>query len=78
MITIVINMGNNKVFRALSSPTRIKILKTLMNKEMHLSGLARQINISVPVTSRHIKILEDVGLINKRVFGNIHLCLYLK
>jgi len=66
-------MSNNKIFRALSSSTRIKILKTLAHKEMHLSGLARELNISVPVTSRHIKILEEVGLINKRIFGNTYL-----
>jgi len=40
---------------------------------MHLSGLARKIGISKPVTSRHVKILEDVGLINKRIFGNTYL-----
>jgi len=66
-------MSNDKIFRALSSPTRIKILKVLTHEEMHLSGLARQLNISVPVTSRHIKILENVGLINKRIFGNTYL-----
>ena len=52
---------------------RINILKTLANNEMHISGLARKIGISVPVTSRHVKILEEVGLINKRIIGNIHL-----
>ncbi len=66
-------MSNIKLFRALSSSTRISILEKLMNKEMHLSGLARELGISVPVTSRHIKILEDVKLINKRVFGNTYL-----
>ncbi len=66
-------MSNNKIFRALSSSTRIKILKTLHNKEMHLSGLARELKISIPVISRHIKILEKVDLINKRVFGNTYL-----
>jgi hypothetical protein len=40
---------------------------------MHLSGLARELKISIPVTSRHIKILEKVGLINKRIFGNTYL-----
>ena len=66
-------MSNNKIFRALSSSTRINILKTLTATEMHLTGLAKEIGISVPVTSRHIKILENVGLINKRVIGNVHL-----
>lgn len=66
-------MDNKKIFRALSCSTRIKILKILSIKEMHVSGLARELKISVPVTSKHIKILENVGLINKRVFGNTHL-----
>ena len=66
-------MDNNKLFRALSSPTRIKIIQKLRNNEMHLSGLARDLGISKPVTSKHIKILEEVGLIDKRIFGNTHL-----
>jgi len=66
-------MSNNKIFRALSSSTRIKILKILLHKEMHLSGLARELKISVPVISRHIKILENVDLINKKVYGNTYL-----
>jgi DNA-binding transcriptional ArsR family regulator len=66
-------MSNDKLFRALSSPTRIKILKILLQEEIHVTGLARKLGISVPVTSRHIKILNEVGLINIRVFGNIYL-----
>lgn len=66
-------MDNSKLFRALSSPTRIKIIQKLRNNEMHLSGLARDLGISKPVTSRHIKILEEVGLIDKRIVGNIYL-----
>ena len=46
-------MSNDELFRALSSSTRIKILKTLTTKEMHLTGLAKEIGISVPVTSRN-------------------------
>lgn len=66
-------MGNNVIFKALSSGTRIKIMKTLINREIHLSGLARELDISIPVISRHIKLLENAGLIKKRIIGNIHL-----
>lgn len=69
----VTNMDNDKMFKALSSETRIKIIKILLNREIHLSGLARELNISVPVMSRHIKLLENVELIKKRVVGNVHL-----
>ena len=68
-------MGNTKLklFKALSSDTRIKIIKTLSSRELHLSGLARELNISVPVISRHIKLLEEAGLIKKRIVGNMYL-----
>lgn len=66
-------MSNINIFRALSSSTRITILKKLIKKEMHLSGLARELGISVPVTSRHIRILEEAKLINKKIFGNTYI-----
>ena len=61
------------MFKALSSETRIKIIKILLNREVHLSGLARELNISIPVISRHIKLLENVELVKRRVVGNVHL-----
>ncbi|MDH7507391.1 MAG: winged helix-turn-helix domain-containing protein [Candidatus Thermoplasmatota archaeon] len=66
-------MSNITLFRALSSPTRIKILKTLLHKDMHLSGLARELKISIPVVSRHIKILEKAELIDKKIYGNTYI-----
>ena len=73
LITIVIKMGNNKVFKALSSSTRIQIIKALIGRELHVSGLARELGISVPVVSRHVKLLEDAGLLQKRIVGNVYL-----
>lgn len=66
-------MSNNKLFKALSSSTRIKMLQILTKGEKHLSGLARELGIAVPVASRHIKILENAGLINKKIIGNVYL-----
>jgi len=66
-------MDNNKLFKALSSKTRINILRMLLNRDVHISDLARELQISVPVTSKHIKLLENVGLIKKRIIGNAHL-----
>ena len=66
-------MDNNILFKALSSQTRIKMLKILSKEKIHVSGLARKLKISVPVTSKHIKILDEAGLINKRKIGNVHL-----
>jgi len=66
-------MNNEVIFKALSSPTRQKILKILSKKELHLSALAREINISKPVVSKHIKILEKAKLIDKKIIGNVHI-----
>jgi len=66
-------MNNKNLFYALSSETRIKIIKILVNKEIHLSQLSRELNISKPVVSRHIKILEKANLIKRKIIGNVHL-----
>lgn len=66
-------MDNNRIFGALHSSTRVAIFQKLCQKEMHVSGLARELGISVPVTARHVKILEEAELINKRIIGNTYL-----
>lgn len=66
-------MNNKGLFNALSSESRIRIIKKLINQETHLSQLSRELNISKPVISRHIKILEDAGLIQRKIIGNVHL-----
>lgn len=75
VLTFVNHLGNNKghsMFKALSSPTRLEILKSLLRKEMHISAIARHMKISVPVAAKHIKILEKAGLVEKKVFGRSH------
>ncbi|MDO9097100.1 MAG: helix-turn-helix domain-containing protein, partial [Candidatus Methanoperedens sp.] len=62
----------NDVFRALGSTTRLKMLKILAKKEMHITGLARELNLSVPVVAKHSKLLEKAGLIEIRKFGRTH------
>ncbi len=63
---------SNDIFKALSSTTRLKMLKTLAKKEMHISGLARELNLSAPVVAKHVKILEREGLIERKNFGRTH------
>jgi len=66
-------MSNTNLFHALSSETRMQIMKILSQNELHLSKLAKELKISKPVVSRHIKILEQSGLVNRRIIGNVHL-----
>jgi len=73
MITNIAHMDNEILFKALSSKTRVNILHELLNQELHVSALAKAVGISKPVASRHIKILEQGGLLTRRVVGNVHL-----
>jgi DNA-binding transcriptional ArsR family regulator len=60
------------MLRALSSPTRMRMLKRLLKGETHISGLAREMHVSVPVTARHVRILQKAGLVEKKEFGRSH------
>ncbi len=66
---------DNDLFRALSSKTRIEIMKKIMSGEYHLSQLAREMGISKSVISRHIRILERSNLIKRKKVGNVHILL---
>ncbi len=61
------------MFRALSSKTRRKMLKSLIREEKHITGLARELGISVPVAAKHVKILERAGLVGRQKFGRTHI-----
>ena len=61
------------MFRALSSKTRRKMLNSLIREEKHITGLARELGISVPVAAKHVKILESAGLVERRKFGRTHI-----
>jgi DNA-binding transcriptional ArsR family regulator len=68
-----ISGGREGLFKAISSDTRLSILELLSEGDKHISGLAREIGISVPVTAKHIKILEKAGLIERKRIGNTHM-----
>ncbi|MGB3907742.1 MAG: ArsR family transcriptional regulator [Methanomethylovorans sp.] len=66
------NIERLKVFSALGSDTRLKMVEKLCEREMHISELARELDISVPVAAKHATILEDAQLIERKVYGKTH------
>ncbi|MBF0117757.1 MAG: winged helix-turn-helix transcriptional regulator [Desulfobacterales bacterium] len=58
-----------KVMKALSDPNRIKIMKLLQNKTMCVCELQAIIGIAQPTVSKHLKILEEAGLVNYKKDG---------
>jgi DNA-binding transcriptional ArsR family regulator len=62
----------DRVFHALADPTRRGML-TLLAKGRRTAGeLGRPFSISQPSCSRHISVLEDAGLVHRRVEGRTH------
>jgi ArsR family transcriptional regulator len=58
-----------KVMKALSDPNRVKIVKLLQHKIMCVCELQAAMGISQPAVSRHLKILEEAGLVHFRKNG---------
>ena len=53
-------------FGALADPTRRAILRRLAEGEATVKQLAEPFPISQPAVSRHLRVLEDAGLISRR------------
>ena len=56
-------------FSALSDPTRRTILSRLATGEATVMELARPFAMSQPAISRHLRVLEEAGLIARRIEG---------
>jgi ArsR family transcriptional regulator len=52
-----------KVMKALSDPGRIKIVKMLQHKVMCVCEIQQALGLAQSTASKHLKILEDAGLI---------------
>lgn len=61
-------------FAALADPTRRAILTQLAQGEATVMELARPFAMTQPAVSRHLKVLEQAGLITRRVEGSKRPC----
>lgn len=58
-----------KVMKSVSDPSRVKILKMLQHKSMCVCEMRTALNLAQPTVSKHLKILEDAGLIASKKSG---------
>jgi ubiquinone/menaquinone biosynthesis C-methylase UbiE len=58
------------IFRALADPTRLRIVALLRAMELSVGELAQVLGQSQPRVSRHVKILADAGLAERRKEGS--------
>ena len=57
-------------FRILSEPIRLRILHGLREGERTVSELTRDLDISQPNASKHLRILQNAGLVGRDQRGN--------
>jgi len=58
-----------KVMKALSDPSRVRILKMLQKRVMCVCEITAALGVAQSTASKHLKILEDAGLITSRKEG---------
>ncbi len=56
-----------ETFEALSEPNRRRILDLLREEERPVGDLVRQLGVSQPAVSKHLRVLRDAGLVEVRV-----------
>ncbi len=65
----------HQVFGALADPTRLAIVERLLREgEKSAGDLAEPFSMSKPAISRHIRVLEESGLIEKRIERQFRMC----
>jgi DNA-binding transcriptional ArsR family regulator len=64
----------DSVFHALGDATRRRMLRELADGKRTVGQLAQPFSISLAAASKHIKALENAGLIHREVRGRTHLC----
>lgn len=62
------------LFHALSDQTRRGMLRALSDGERTVGDLARPHAMSLAAASKHIKVLEEAGLIRRDIRGRVHYC----
>ena len=62
------------IFGALADPTRRAIVERLAGGEATVGELARPFDVSLPAISRHLRVLDDAGLITRRREGRNQRC----
>jgi DNA-binding transcriptional ArsR family regulator len=61
-------------FKVLSEPLRLRILQALEDGEMNVNEITEEVESSQPNVSKHLKVLQDAGLVGRRQEGTTVYC----
>ncbi len=64
----------DRVFQALSDGTRRAMIAQLCGGERSVGDLAMPFAMSLAGASKHVRVLEDAGIIQRRRKGRVHYC----
>lgn len=64
----------DQVFRALGDATRRAMLQRLAAGRLSVTRLARPFPMSLAAASKHVKVLEEAGLVRRTIEGRVHHC----
>ncbi len=64
----------DRVFHALSDPTRRALVERLSRGPASVSELARPLPISLPAVVQQLHVLEDSGLVSSEKVGRVRTC----
>jgi DNA-binding transcriptional ArsR family regulator len=62
------------VFHALADPTRRAMLGQLAERGLTIGELATPFRMSFAGASKHVRVLENAGLVTRTIRGRTHLC----
>jgi DNA-binding transcriptional ArsR family regulator len=68
------NAPLDATFGALADPTRRAILSRLARGQATVSELAAPFDVSLPAVSKHLRVLESAGLLQREIDGRVHRC----
>lgn len=64
----------DSTFGALADPTRRAILATLMLGQASITELAKPHRMSLPAVMKHLRVLEEAGLVSQKKIGRTRRC----
>jgi DNA-binding transcriptional ArsR family regulator len=62
----------NDAFTALAHPTRREIIRRLSGGAATVGEATRDLGVSKPTISRHLKLLEEAGVVTRVIDGRTH------
>jgi DNA-binding transcriptional ArsR family regulator len=68
----IVSIMANDVFRALAHPLRREIVERLSGGTATVGEVSRDFGVSKPTISRHLRMLEEAGVVSRVIDGRTH------